>query len=76
MKNPEPIPAELSDAFEDDPEFKSAFNALTPGRQRGYTISFSQPKQSQTRAQRIEKYKDRIFNGLGLNVGKVAAFAD
>ncbi len=67
QKNPEPIPDELLQAFEDDPAFKKAFYALTPGRQRGYTIYFSQPKQSQTRTGRIKKYKEQIFNGIGLN---------
>jgi uncharacterized protein YdeI (YjbR/CyaY-like superfamily) len=66
-KNPEPIPAELLLAFEDDPAFQQAFYALTPGRQRGYIIHFSQPKQTQTRIGRIEKYKQQIFNGIGLN---------
>lgn len=66
-KNPEPIPNELLEAFEQDPAFKKAFYALTAGRQRGYIIHFSQPKQSQTRIGRIEKYKEQIFNGIGLN---------
>lgn len=66
-KNPEPIPDELLEAFEQDPVFKKAFYDLTPGRQRGYIIHFSQPKQSQTRIGRIEKYKEQIFNGIGLN---------
>lgn len=66
-KNPEPIPDELLEAFEQDSVFKKAFYDLTPGRQRGYIIHFSQPKQSQTRMGRIEKYKEQIFNGIGLN---------
>lgn len=66
-KNPEPIPEELVKAFEEAPAFKKAFYALTPGRQRGYIIHFSQPKQSKTRIERIEKYKQQIFNGIGLN---------
>lgn len=66
-KNPEPIPDELLQVFEDDPSFKRAFYSLTPGRQRGYIIHFSQPKQSQTRMGRIEKYKQQIFIGVGLN---------
>jgi uncharacterized protein YdeI (YjbR/CyaY-like superfamily) len=66
-KNPEPIPDELLEAFEQDLEFKQAFHKLTTGRQRGYIIHFSQPKQSQTRIGRIEKYKEQIFNGIGLN---------
>ncbi|WP_303920210.1 YdeI family protein [Draconibacterium sediminis] len=66
-KNPEPLPAELLQAFENDPVFEEAFYALTPGRQRGYIIYFSQAKQSQTRIGRIEKYKEQILNGVGLN---------
>lgn len=66
-KNPEPIPDELLEAFEQDHLFKKAFNNLTPGRQRGYIIHFSQPKQAQTRIGRIEKFKEQIFNGIGLN---------
>ena len=66
-KNPEPIPDELLEAFEQDSAFKKAFFALTSGRQRGYIIHFSQPKQSQTRIGRIEKYKEQIFKGIGLN---------
>jgi len=67
QKNPEPIPAELLRAFDQDPAFKKAFYALTPGRQRGYIIHFSQPKQAQTIITRIEKYKEQILNGIGLN---------
>lgn len=66
-KNPEPIPTELLQAFEQNPAFKKAFYSLTPGRQRGYIIYFSQTKQSQTRISRIEKYKEYILNGIGLN---------
>jgi uncharacterized protein YdeI (YjbR/CyaY-like superfamily) len=66
-KNPEPVPTELLEAFEHDPLFKKAFYALTPGRQRGYIIYFSQPKQAQTRVGRIEKYKEHVLKGIGLN---------
>lgn len=66
-KNPEPIPDELLEAFELEPALMKAFYNLTPGRQRGYIIHFSQPKQSQTRVGRIEKYKEQILNGIGLN---------
>lgn len=66
-KNPEPMPDELIQAFEADPAYERAFKSLTPGRQRGYIIHFSQPKQTQTRIGRIEKYKEQIFNGIGLN---------
>ena len=66
-KNPEPIPDELSQVFEDDPTFKKAFYDLTLSRQRGYIIYFSQPKQARTRVERIQKYRDKIFSGIGLN---------
>lgn len=66
-KNPEPIPAELLQAFEEDPVFEKSFYALTPGRQRGYIIHFSQPKQASTRIARIEKYKQQIFDGVGFH---------
>ncbi|RYE18412.1 MAG: hypothetical protein EOP42_30710, partial [Sphingobacteriaceae bacterium] len=46
---------------------KTVFKTLTPGRQRAYCLYFSAPKQSQTRASRIEKYLPQIFNGKGLN---------
>lgn len=66
-KNPELVPDELLKAFEQDPAFEQAFNCLTLGRQRGYIIYFSQPKQTQTRVGRIQKYKEQIFRGIGLN---------
>ncbi len=66
-KKPEPIPEELQQAFIDDEFFRKAFYNLTPGRQRGYIIHFSQPKQSATRLARIEKCKTQIFSGIGLN---------
>lgn len=59
------LPPELTVAFKRDPTFKAAFNALTPGRQRGYALHFSEAKQSKTRAARIEKYRDKIFDGKG-----------
>lgn len=61
------LPEELEIAFEDDHIFKAAFKRLTPGRQRGYILHFSQPKQTQTRINRIEKCKSAILNGKGLN---------
>ncbi|MDD2794165.1 MAG: DUF1801 domain-containing protein [Sediminibacterium sp.] len=66
-RNPEPVPEELIQAFKADPAFNKAFHALTPGRQRGYIILFSQPKQVQTRISRIEKYRERILQGKGIN---------
>lgn len=61
------IPEELQNKFEEIPDFKTAFEALTPGRQRAYIFHFSQPKQSKTRQSRIEKYTTRILSGKGLN---------
>ena len=46
---------------------KTAFHALTPGRQRGYLLYFSAPKQSKTREARVEKCIPSILNGKGLN---------
>ncbi len=61
------IPEELHTKFEEIPALKTAFEALTPGRQRAYIFHFSQPKQSKTRIARIEKAMERILNGKGLN---------
>jgi uncharacterized protein YdeI (YjbR/CyaY-like superfamily) len=49
------------------PALKTAFNALTPGRQRAYNLYFSAPKQSKTRESRIEKCIQQILKGKGLN---------
>ncbi len=65
--NPEPIPDELLQAFEEDPVFERAFYALTPGRQRGYIIHISSSPRVQTRLERIEKSKLPIFNGIGIH---------
>jgi uncharacterized protein YdeI (YjbR/CyaY-like superfamily) len=61
------IPQELQQKFKEDPALKTAFKALTPGRQRGYLLYFSQAKQSKTRVSRIEKYIPKIFDGKGVN---------
>ncbi len=66
-KVPEPIPNELIDAFNDNPELETAFFNLTPGRQRGYIIHFSQPKQSKTRLSRITKMIPKIMDGKGFH---------
>ena len=65
-KNPEPLPDELQAFFDEDPAFQAAFEALTPGRQRGYILFFSGAKQSQTRTSRIEKYLPQIMAGKGM----------
>lgn len=59
-------PKELEQKFQEDATFKDAFEALTPGRQRGYLLHFSQAKQSKSRTARIEKYTTRIFDGKGI----------
>ncbi|PHR44178.1 MAG: hypothetical protein COA32_15120 [Fluviicola sp.] len=61
------MPDEFKNALENNSDLKSAFYALTPGRQRGYLLHFSQAKQSKTRESRIEKCTDKILNGIGLN---------
>lgn len=66
-KTPEPMPEELIQALEEIPALKKAFEALTPGRQRGYILYFSQPKQSQTRRGRIDKCTEKIMKGEGLH---------
>jgi len=66
-KNPEPIPEELMVEFNKDLKFKKAFHELTPGRQRGYIIFFSQPKSTQSKLNRIEKCRQNILKGIGLN---------
>ncbi|MFN3210436.1 MAG: YdeI/OmpD-associated family protein [Roseovarius sp.] len=60
-------PDELSEKMAQDADFKAAFEALTPGRQRGYVLHFSDAKQSKTRAARIERHRDRILQGLGMH---------
>ncbi|QDP38955.1 YdeI/OmpD-associated family protein [Radiobacillus deserti] len=62
-----PIPEELEQKFDELPALKTAFEALTPGRQRAYILYFSKAKQSKTRVTRIEKYVEKIIDGKGLN---------
>ena len=61
------MPDELTQAFEHNPDLETAFYQLTPGRQRGYLLYFSQAKQSKTRVSRIEKSLPKIFSGKGHN---------
>ncbi|WP_246710192.1 YdeI/OmpD-associated family protein [Martelella soudanensis] len=61
------LPEELLAAFKGDPALETAFNALTPGRQRGYCLHFAQPKNASTRHARIEKSIPRIMAGKGMN---------
>ena len=66
-KNPEPVPEELQNKLDELPALRTAFEALTRGRQRAYILHFSAPKQSKTRVVRIEKCIPRILKGKGLN---------
>ena len=61
------IPEELENKFVEIQGLKTAFEALTPGRQRAYLLHFSTPKQSKTRESRVEKYIPHILAGKGLN---------
>lgn len=61
-----PVPDEFQRRLDRSAALKSAFEALTPGRQRGYLFYFSSAKQSKTRESRIEKHLQRILDGKGL----------
>ena len=60
------IPTELQEKFKKYPNFDKAFKNLTPGRQKGYLLYFSQPKKSASKIYRIEKNMERIKDGYGL----------
>jgi uncharacterized protein YdeI (YjbR/CyaY-like superfamily) len=61
------MPEEFQHQLDKNASLKSAFEALTPGRQRGYLLYFSGAKQSKTREARVEKCLPRILDGLGLD---------
>lgn len=61
------IPEDFQTVLNENETVKEAFEALTPGRQKGYLLHFSSPKQALTRVSRIEKSFDRILKGKGLN---------
>ena len=63
----EPKLPELIQRFEENPTLKTAFEALTPGRQRAYNMFFNAAKQSATRLSRIDSYTERILNRKGIN---------
>jgi uncharacterized protein YdeI (YjbR/CyaY-like superfamily) len=68
IKNTElKFPKEFQNKLDENPALKTAFEALTPGRQRAYNLYFSAPKQSKTRESRVEKCMPQILNGKGLN---------
>ena len=66
-KEATPIPEEFQIKLNENPELKSAFESLTPGRQRAYLFHFSATKQSKTRESRIEKSIPNILEGKGMN---------
>ena len=61
------IPEEFQNKLDKNRALKTAFNTLTPGRQRAYLFYFSSAKQSKTRAARVEKYVEQILDGRGLD---------
>jgi len=61
------VPEEFQKKLDKSSKLKTAFSALTPGRQRAYIFYFSQPKQSKTRESRVEKYLPQILDGKGLD---------
>ncbi|MET3289037.1 UNVERIFIED_CONTAM: uncharacterized protein YdeI (YjbR/CyaY-like superfamily) [Brevibacillus sp. OAP136] len=61
------IPEEFQQKLDENPALKSAFEALTPGRQKAYIYYFSEPKTAKTRESRVEKSMQQILNGKGLN---------
>jgi len=63
------MPEEFADALEHDAPMRQAFYALTPGKRRGYLLHFSGAKQSPTRVARIEKCREKIMKGEGLQDG-------
>ena len=66
-KSLDPVPAELEQRFAKNHALKTAFEALTPGRQRAYILYFSAAKQAKTREARVEKYLPQILKGRGLD---------
>lgn len=61
------VPDELQQQLDADPAFESAFNHLTPGRQKAYILHFAAPKQAKTRESRVSQCKPRILAGFGLH---------
>jgi uncharacterized protein YdeI (YjbR/CyaY-like superfamily) len=61
------VPEEFQKKLDAMPALKTAFDSLTPGRQRGYILYFSGAKQAKTRESRIAKCMRQILKGKGLN---------
>lgn len=60
------VAPEFQHKLDHDSALKSAFEALTPGRQNAYLLHFAAAKQAKTRESRVEKYTPKILNGKGL----------
>lgn len=65
--NQKPVPKEFQNILDEVTALKTAFDVLTPGRQKAYILYFSAAKQSKTRESRVRKYSQRILDGKGLN---------
>lgn len=61
------VPEEFKKRLVTNPKLKTAFESLTPGRQRAYLLYFASAKRPQTREERIDKHQSRILNGKGLD---------
>lgn len=62
-----PVPEEFQTRLDANTPLKTAFKALTPGRQRAYLLYFAAPKQAKTRESRVEKYVQQILSGKGMD---------
>ena len=58
-------PAELAEALARDPDLSDAWDALTPGRRRGWALEIGRAKRAETRAARVERHRDAILEGRG-----------
>jgi len=61
------VPDEFQHLIDEMPELEAAFQRLTPGRQKGYLLYFTAPKQAKTRVARVEKYLQKILDGKGID---------
>jgi uncharacterized protein YdeI (YjbR/CyaY-like superfamily) len=61
------VPEALSERLAADAEYRNAFEALTPGRQRSYVLHISDAKKPETRERRVEKCRDKVLSGKGFN---------
>lgn len=66
-ETPLELPAELEAKLSESPALRAAFDALTPGRQRGYVLFINAAKQSTTRSKRVEQHRERILSGKGIH---------